>query len=114
MTEKTKHTPGPWKTDELGIITGGADYCTSICTTGRHFYAGRSTFGHRWAEQPHIVKMRLQHEANARLIAAAPETKKQRDALLEAIQQIKILNAGKDHDIEWLCVEATKLAEKEG
>ena len=28
-----KWTPGPWKTDENGIITGGPNFCTSVATT---------------------------------------------------------------------------------
>lgn len=83
-----KHTPGPWKTDKQGIITGGPDYCTSICTTGRHFYADRSTFGYRWAEQPHIEKMRLEHEANARLIAVAPDLLEVSKAALKEIKGV--------------------------
>ena len=40
-----------------------------------------------------------ENKANARLIAAAPD-------LLTALEQIKILNAGKDNDIDWLCDKA--------
>jgi len=35
------------------------------------------------------------------------------DTLLDVLRQIKILNAGKDNDINWLCIGAAKLVGKE-
>ncbi len=58
-----KHTPGPWKADENGIITGGEHFCTSIACTP-FIKAG-----------PPNYKEVL---ANTKLIAAAPD-------LLEAL-----------------------------
>ena len=56
---ETKHTPGPWKTDENGVITGGDYYCTSVATTPVLW----------WREGA----LALEAHANARLIAAAPD-----------------------------------------
>ena len=49
----------------------------------------------------------IEQNANACLIAAAPD-------LLEALRQIKVLNAGKDYDILWLCDKAIAKAELKG
>ena len=40
------------------------------------------------------------------------EHKSINDVLLDAIEQIKILNAGKDNDIEWLVDKAIAKAEE--
>ena len=62
----TKTTLGPWKTDGNGIVTGGPDFCTSICETPVILWY---TAGGRPEQQEQIEIAR----ANARLIAAAPE-----------------------------------------
>lgn len=71
-----KHTPGPWFdrpynefSDEIEILTAEGVYVCSIDCDG--------VFDD--ASSPEI-------KANARLIAAAPETKTQRDELLEALE----------------------------
>ena len=61
----TKTTLGPWKTDENGIVTGGPDFCTSICETPVILWY---TAGGKAEQQEQIEIAR----ANARLIAASP------------------------------------------
>jgi len=68
---ESKHTPGPWEIKEVGYpkdkelwICKFQDVIAKISRT----------------------KIDEQAEANARLIVAAPETKEQRDELLEAAQ----------------------------
>jgi hypothetical protein len=70
-TQNAKHTPGPWRVDRYGIVTGGADYCTSVaeCQVPPKSKFPPSEYARLAAEQ----------NANARLIAAAPD-------LLEALQ----------------------------
>lgn len=78
-----KHTKGPWKPDKQGVILGGPDYCTSVATTAKHFYeSGRSMLGVDWYESEHVQKMLHEHDANAQLIAAAPEMLAALDNLL--------------------------------
>jgi len=84
-----KHTPGPWKSER-----GSGDYGRNItCDNGRRIIA---------------ETICSDHEANAHLIAAAPD-------LLEALQAIKdrleiseeldyLLNA------KWLCIDDAKQA----
>ena len=79
--KETKHTPGPWISDDLGVITGGADYATSVCETYLVKWKDKSTYGKAYSEHPAIKANREEAEANARLIAAAPE-------LLEALERI--------------------------
>ena len=69
-----KHTPGPWIiTQGGGIITPGGNMVAVTCSaTGRHADAGTwaaSSFSEAYAD------------ANARLIAAAPDTAAERDRL---------------------------------
>ena len=72
-----KHTKGPWKTDGNGIVTGGPDFCTSICETPVILWrTGSGGTG---------IKNQLKQisvaQANAHLIAASPE-------LLEALENL--------------------------
>jgi len=71
-----EHTPGPWviKQTELGIDRGIVAAGGLIAEVFLH--GGRTYDVHSPVE------------ANAKLIAAAPETKRQRDALLEAAQSV--------------------------
>jgi hypothetical protein len=87
---KATFTPGPWVTDRQGVIIGGPDLCTSIAITNRRFYADRSTFGCGWAELPHIVAMRKEHERNGCLISAAPDLYE----VLQAVLDYKIQCGG--------------------
>jgi sugar phosphate isomerase/epimerase len=67
---ETQHTQGPWRTAKQGwgyqILSG--DRLTAECT--------------------YDDVTRDQCEANARLIAEAPETRAQRDELLEALEDL--------------------------
>ncbi len=72
-----KHTKGPWRTDGNGIITGGPDYCTSIGTTPVILWRTGSSGASTKNQKGQIETA----QANARLIAAAPE-------LLEACKHL--------------------------
>lgn len=74
---KSKHTPGPWLTDRNNVHTG------QIATV--HHCAGNDwveIWSDKWIE--HGLGEAVQ-EANARLIAAAPELLEALDALLNAL-----------------------------
>ena len=76
-----EHTPGPWKADEAGYGDWrweGGYRGTIVAANGDTVYAGPASFA---ALKGKTV---AQAEANARLIAAAPE-------LLEACQEVRIL-----------------------
>ena len=72
MTEKAEHTLGSWTVDD-GTGSRGAP----IITGGGHRVA-KVLY---WSGSEDVTEV----EANARLIAEAPETKEQRDDLLEAL-----------------------------
>jgi len=61
----SNHTPGPWRVDHFGVVTGGADCATSVAET---YVPPR---GHLSAAG--VAALGEQQEANAHLIAAAPE-----------------------------------------
>ena len=68
----TKHTPGPWEVNHTGTGIGVDPVCDAVNATFRH----------------DNELMRIEAEANANLIAAAPD-------LLEAcIQMVFIASAG--------------------
>jgi len=100
MTDKTKHTPGPWKLDifagkVIGITRdndkGGDKYAPNIA---QMVYMGENTE----LDSPTV-------EANAQLIATAPE-------MLEALKEIARRRAYVfSDDIEWL---ETVIAKAEG
>ena len=70
------------------------------------YHFDRMNKADRLREQRNVERARKKHEARDRLNEAAP-------VLLEAIKQIQILNANKDSGIDWLCIGAIKLVEKE-
>lgn len=77
MTSETKHTPGPWKVDRTGKFHGQRPYGIS---------ANDGTTITRWGSISRPAS--LEAEANARLIAAAPE-------MLDLIQRmISAIDAG--------------------
>jgi len=75
MKETSQHTAGPWHADSFGVVTGGANSLTSVC----------ETYAHAWAKQKAnlpldkeetaawLEKLWIEAQANAQLIAAAPE-----------------------------------------
>jgi len=68
---QTKHTPGPWRVEDVFFIFGPDQHQTADSRT--------------WSRTPE------EDEANARLIAAAPE-------LLEALQEALVLFEGYDEN----------------
>jgi hypothetical protein len=70
----SNHTPDPWKLDETWMLIVGQDGA-EVCA----IHSGQSDGAIR-------VDRNIAH-ANAELIAAAPETKRQRDVLLKACRQ---------------------------
>ena len=87
MTE-SKHTPGPWKADGNGVITGGEHFCTSIATTPVVFWRDKSTYGHEIQEK-HFEQYALEAEANARLIADAPDLLEENTRLRAEVERLK-------------------------
>lgn len=83
-----EHTPGPWKAyfDKQGD-------CTGVKTANGKLRICWLDF---WGEQIETgnIKSEEEMQANARLIAAAPATKAQRDELLELVQHV--LNCSED------------------
>lgn len=78
MTQQTKHTPGPWFTfDDGSRIIGVAHYIEES-----PYNDGRDTTIIFCDEQERTPSAEMEFEANARLIAAAPE-------LLVALKFIK-------------------------
>jgi len=76
MTQK--HTLGPWTVD----FEGEDDYDgVPITAKGRDGYVPVANVPVYYTDRP-------EREANARLIASAPELKTQRDELLEALKKI--------------------------
>ena len=76
---KTGHTPGPWETNYTGNIWGDVD-------NPKHD-----------GDNPLLAKVEMwdaspydeEAKANAALIAAAPETKRQRDDLLATLKEVE-------------------------
>lgn len=78
---QTKFTPGPWATKSARIpVDGEFDWCVSTSIDGADYVIAEA-FG-RVAEQ-----IRPNAEANARLMAAAPELYEALEELLQDIQQ---------------------------
>jgi len=104
MTEKTKHTPGPWRLNnnigrkgELGIVADDAPCIIAIMGNAK--------------EWP------VEAQANARLIAAAPALLEACKIALQAINEcdmeVGLFNAT-EQEITDKLYAATKQAEKEG
>jgi hypothetical protein len=71
---KTKHTPGPWK--------------VAKAKNGRRYVYSTDNFPViSWP----AYRSGAEREANARLIASAPDLLAERDALLKALKEIKAL-----------------------
>ena len=83
---ESKYTPGPWTIEpnprEIDIAPAFQNTLQVIAFAGTE-------------DEEFIAE--LSHEANARLIAAAPETKEQRDELLEACKEL-LDYMEKEHD----------------
>lgn len=86
------HTPGPWTLQVTGWInTPDAGGYRVLLINGRNFTVAQVQVDEDDGEQ----------QANARLIAAAPETKAQRDELLEACKAATIdINTARRHAYE--------------
>lgn len=100
ITTKSKHTPGPWgirkpknpdlrQTEDRLIVAGSEDNRLHIAEVYQY-----QNHNNREANGTAL--------ANARLIAAAPETKKQRDALLVACKKAETALVNRDNDDEML------------
>ena len=80
---KDKHTPGPWTIDEFGYINAGGQQIADV-----HVYDSSNCMdcgqceGHSVRNEP-----KLPYQANARLMAAAPE-------LLEALRLLMEFSSG--------------------
>lgn len=75
------HTPGPWMVHESGAqVLGGAGDLTSICNTFGPSWAAAAERATNLARKEKFHALAAEMDANARLIAAAPE---QYDALRE-------------------------------
>jgi hypothetical protein len=71
-----KHTPGPWKADHLGVITGGSHFLTSVAETYATKWAHcQATSAHKHSQDAadYCGEMYEEAQANSRLIAAAPD-----------------------------------------
>ncbi len=77
--EITQHTPGPWNADDLGVIrviTGGPGRCTSIAEVPLLRWANAQVKAHHNNNQEAADWCSRNYDesnANARLIAAAPD-----------------------------------------
>ena len=71
----SKHTPGPW------FYVQGDEWSHSVCTREGELPDGSPSF---WSVASVNKRREPAHEANARLIAAAPE-------LLEALQHLTLV-----------------------
>lgn len=90
VTEATaKHTAGPWR---VGEMCGGTIHIEAD-TTPRHVTVGRV----------HVFGIHAEAEANARLIAAAPD-------LLQAAKDLDRMY----HDIDWQMSEERRFNENTG
>ena len=83
MTTKAQHTPGPWFTDE----TDASDVYRYVLPAGREGLVCRVP-----------LRMKDSGEANARLIAAAPD-------MLAALRSIAAITTCTDQDHEAMCAE---------
>ena len=98
---KDKHTPGPWTTDEFGYINAGGQQIADV-----HVYDSSNCMdcgqceGHSARNEP-----KLPYEANARLMAAAPE-------LLEVLELLLLYSRGEGMGYDETYHRAEKLIAK--
>lgn len=89
MSENVKHTPGPWHVKRAAVLTdGGYDYAICSADTEVIAEAFARTSATNWPPA----------EANARLIAAAPEMYEALKALLGHLESWKVIETA-DGDI---------------
>lgn len=62
MKAQAKHTPGPLKVDDFGIITGGPHFCTSIADC---------SLPPKLKNKDDAIKVLQAHHQNGRLLVAA-------------------------------------------
>lgn len=94
MNNQVKHTSGPWKT-RLAVVNNAPN--TWVVTNGK------------WGA-PNIAECSL--EANARLIAAAPDMDRVIDYFLEAYEAWNNRQDGGEDDLHYAAKEARKVKEK--
>jgi len=88
-----QHTPGPWTTDEADHdaphqeIKIKAGKNRTICTV--------------WIDDAPVRDFNAEQEANARLIAAAPQLRAQRDALLALLLELVDIEGPQPGTSEW-------------
>ncbi len=78
------HTPGPW------------------CIDAQYIVAPDQQDANNWDEATICQWGSYSTEANARLIAAAPETAAERDRLREALEAIVLIRDGRTHMVDKL------------
>ena len=66
----TKHTPGPWRADSSGVITGGEYFAASVCTTTQHQWERAEGLG-SFLDDQHRKTLIAECKANADLIVRA-------------------------------------------
>ena len=115
IMSESKHTPGPWKT-RMGIIWG---HCLGGCNMKDDDFMVAMVRG--WGHLQYLGENEAQviQDANARLIAAAPQTKIERDALLDACKYaVRVIRRQEVGMIQAEAVELLKaaiaLTKKEG
>ncbi len=81
MTKQTGHTPGPWKVSGCGPEGNSGYYRT-------HIIAAESAMDISNTLTHVLGRTYTELEANAALIAQAPDLLKQRDALREALKDM--------------------------
>ena len=87
MTEQSppEPTPGPW---EIATHSGGDGHEIDIQKPSGGGWFLRLSPGYTFAEFPDPEEVRAEFEANAHLIAAAPETAAERDKLDSELRQV--------------------------
>ena len=86
--ESMSHTPGPWKVDSTGCIVSGEDHHV-VCFGHDYDDYGRIQASQDLDEKSAVAEI----EANAHLIAAAPDLLEACKAALGAVSDFKELRA---------------------
>ena len=94
-TNKTQATPGPWRVDDEGRVLGDSNGISSV------LIATPPVQGQTWRGITGPTRERL--EANARLIAAAPQM---RDSLVALVHEIRTGGKPNLQALESLCEDA--------